>query len=445
MTPRSLKTWAKLVAYTGAAQTLVQAIGFFAGILVIRLLPVHEYALYTLANTMLGTMTILADGGIASGVMSQGGKVWQDKQKLGAVLVTGMALRKKFAVFSLLVAVPILFYLLRKHEASWLMSGMIVLSLMPAFFASLSGALLEIPVKLHQAIKPLQTILVQANLGRLALLGLTIFVFPFAAMAIVCTGASQAWINWRLRKVSAGYSNRAQTQDTEVKKDILKIVSRVMPEAIYYCFSGQIIIWLLTLFGTTTGIAEVGALTRLAMAFNLFAAIANILVIPRFARLSGSYRLLLSRYFLVLGLALVFCLAGIFVAGQFSSQLLLILGSNYLHLKDVVELSWGAVINDSFSDIDTTFKASPLILMAMASGISLIGGMSFSLSLSRGIVMPSWFAIPYNFMIQIIFILLFDVTKPIGVLAVSMFVNFFQLVICIGYFNLSLLKLEKSN
>lgn len=72
--------WAKLIAITGSAQVMVQAIGFISGILVIRLLPTHEYALYTLANTMLGTMTLLADGGIATGVMSQGGKVWQDKQ-----------------------------------------------------------------------------------------------------------------------------------------------------------------------------------------------------------------------------------------------------------------------------------------------------------------------------------------------------------------------------
>jgi hypothetical protein len=44
------------------------------GILIIRLLPV-EYAFYTLANTMHRTMTVLADGGITTGVMSQVGKV----------------------------------------------------------------------------------------------------------------------------------------------------------------------------------------------------------------------------------------------------------------------------------------------------------------------------------------------------------------------------------
>ena len=78
-------TWFKLISITGGAQLIVQAIGLVSGIIVIRLLSTSEYGLYTLANTMLGTMIILADGGISAGVMAQGGKVWQDKNQLGIV------------------------------------------------------------------------------------------------------------------------------------------------------------------------------------------------------------------------------------------------------------------------------------------------------------------------------------------------------------------------
>src|SRR5215213_1625169 len=102
--------WGKLITLTGAAQIIVQALGFISGILIVRLLSVNEYALYTLANTMLGTLTILADSGISNGVMAQAGKVWQDKKKLGSVLVTGLALRKKFGIISLLVATPVMIY-----------------------------------------------------------------------------------------------------------------------------------------------------------------------------------------------------------------------------------------------------------------------------------------------------------------------------------------------
>lgn len=95
----NLFTIIKLFIVTGGAQILIQAIGFISGIMVIRLLSPQEYAYYVLANTVLGTMVVLADGGVSSGVMSQGAKVWQDKIKLGLVFSTGIHLRKKIRSF----------------------------------------------------------------------------------------------------------------------------------------------------------------------------------------------------------------------------------------------------------------------------------------------------------------------------------------------------------
>jgi hypothetical protein len=98
-------------------------VGFVCGILIIRLSPVQEYAFYTLANTMLGTMTVLSDGDISTGVMDQGGKVCKDKEKLGVVLATGLDLRRKFAIGSLLVSAPVLLYLLMHNKASCLLQS----------------------------------------------------------------------------------------------------------------------------------------------------------------------------------------------------------------------------------------------------------------------------------------------------------------------------------
>src|SRR5690606_14307653 len=135
--------WGKLLSVTAMAQIAVQALGMITGIFIIRLLPVEEYAYYTLANAMLGTMTILADGGIVSGVMAQGGKVWKDKEKLGIVLATGLHLRQRFAIGSLAVSLPILAYLLWQHGASALFIMLILLAIIPAFFSALSDSLLE--------------------------------------------------------------------------------------------------------------------------------------------------------------------------------------------------------------------------------------------------------------------------------------------------------------
>ncbi len=137
--PKYLKLfdWVKLISITGGAQILIQAIGMISGILIIRMLPTNEYALYTLANTMLGTLMMLTDSGISSGVMSQSGKVWEDKERLGIVLATGLNLRRKFALVVIIIMTPFLLYILMTNGASWFTAILLAVSLIPAFTTSL--------------------------------------------------------------------------------------------------------------------------------------------------------------------------------------------------------------------------------------------------------------------------------------------------------------------
>ncbi|MDR2475779.1 MAG: hypothetical protein LBD45_07955, partial [Bacteroidales bacterium] len=292
---QKINYWLKLITITGLAQVIVQAVGFISGILVIRLLPVEEYALYTLANTMLGTMTVLSDGGISTGVMAQGGKVWQDKQKLGAVLATGLDLRRKFAGFSLIVSLPILAYLLLHHGATWITTILITASLIPAFYAALSDNLLQIPVKLHQAITPLQRNQVEVGIGRLILTGLTLFAFPWAFVAIIASGIPRIWGNVRLRKIASGFINEEEGGDDGERKEILKVVKRILPVSGYYAFSGQITIWLMSTFGNTASVAQLGALGRLSAILSIVSAIIAMFVVPRFTRIKNNKILLTKR------------------------------------------------------------------------------------------------------------------------------------------------------
>ena len=57
-----------------AVQVIVQLLGFLSGILLIRILEQREYAFFTIANTMQGTLNLLADVGISVGLVSIGGR-----------------------------------------------------------------------------------------------------------------------------------------------------------------------------------------------------------------------------------------------------------------------------------------------------------------------------------------------------------------------------------
>lgn len=401
--------WGKLITITGSAQLIVQAIGFLSAIVVIRHLPTHEYALYTLANTMLGTMILLADGGISTGVMSQGGQIWKDREKLGQVIATGLDLRRKFAVGSLLVAIPILLYLLLRHGASWLTASLIVISLIPAFFTSLSGTLLEVAPKLKQDITPLQKIQVGNNAMRLALIGITIFSFPWAYVAILAAGVPQIWANLRLRKISIKYANFNQPADPEIRKNILTFVRRILPGSIYYCASGQITVWLISIFGSTTAVAQVGALGRLVMVLNLFTVIFSTLIAPRFARLPNNKKILLVNYLRIQVLLFIVLAAIVGVVWLFPTQILWVLGYSYANLKSEVVLNIGG------------------------SCLGLIAGCSFSLYTHRGWAIKPIVLIPLSIAAIAISALLLDISTLHGVLLMNLYVAAFEMVMHIIY------------
>lgn len=360
----------KLVTITGSMQAIVQIVGFLSGILVIRLLPTSEYAIYILANTMLGTMTVLADGGISTGVMAQGGKVWHNPAKLGAVLATGLDLRSKFAIVSLIVAIPVMIYLMRVHDATWVMSLVVVLAIVPAFFSALSGSLLQIPPKLAQDVTSLQRTLVQSNLLRLMLIGPALFVFPFAYVAVLAGGLPQIWANIRFRRIASAYADWKQRPDVFIRRELMVFIKRIFPGAIYFCVSGQISIWLISIFGATAALAQVGALARLAMILTLFTTMFNILIVPRFARLEENRRLLVDRYIKIQLILVVVSVSMVTIVWLFPDQVLWILGSKYNHLKDELVLCFIGTCLNLFVGINYGLNASRGWLLHPAIGIA---------------------------------------------------------------------------
>ena len=401
--------WIKLISITGSTQLIVQAVGFASGIMIIRLLPIQEYALYTLANTMLGTMTVLADGGVTTGVMSQGAKVWQNKEKLGAVLNTGLALRRKFAFISLIIATPILFYLLLNNGASWLVTSLIVVSLIPAFFAALSDSLLEIVPKLHQDISALQKNQLIVSLGRLVLVGLTMFIFPWAFIAILAGSIPRIYGNLKLKIIATKFIDSNQSVDAEVHKEILIIVKRTLPGAIYFCFSSQITIWLISIFGNATAVAQLGALGRLTVLLGLISVIINTLIVPRFARLAPHRKNLFKRALYTFLSVFFISVIIIFLALSFPVQILSILGNSYGTLSNEMIIS--------------------VVIGCVNLGISVF----ISFSSSRGWIINPYLMMVLNIIGTVFPLFFVDVSTLNGVLLLSLYSSVWGILIYGGY------------
>lgn len=364
--------WTKLLSLTGGTQLVVQVLGFLTGVLLVRLIPEKEYAFYTIVNTMLGTMTILADGGVGTGVIAYGGKVWQDKYKLGQVLATGISLRKVFSIISLVVTLPILAYLLYVQKAEWWQIAIMIAALIPAFLAAVSDSILEIVPKLQQDLKPLQVNQLVVTVGRFILSVAGAFFFPFTFVALLANGIPRMYGNIQLRKISSKFVDTEAKANPEVRKSILAVVKRRMPEAIYYSFSGQITIWLLSLMGSTSSVAQIGALSRISLITTSFTMVLGMLVIPRFARLPEDKTVLFKKY--VQGFSMAF------------GALLLMLVVLWLS-SDLVLMAFGKEYEGLNNE---------LVFYFIGAAIAILANFTYSLFSSRGWLMNPVFSICIN-------------------------------------------------
>lgn len=411
--------WSKLLSVTASTQLMIQVFGFLCGLIILRFLSVEEYAFYTIGNAMLSTMTVLSDGGISSGVLAQGSKVWQDPNKLSVVLHTGLQLRKKFAFISLAVSLPILIYLLNNHNAHWYVMVLITLALIPAFWGALSDSLLEIVPKLHQDIKPLQYNQLKVGLWRLILAGLSLIFVPQAFIALLANGVPRLYGNFQLRKISNQRLSSTNTEESaEVKSEILKTVRRILPTSIYICFSGQVNIWLVSLFGKTSSIAQIGAISRLSMILSVFSVVFATIVIPRFARLPKVKSIVLKHFFSIYGILIAFIIFFVTIVWIFSSQLLWLLGSKYDGLDFALLLSMGG------------------------SCVYVVSDMLYKLLSSREIIVNPALSITLNIIATAFGIYFFDMSSLYGVLYLHVVVTGTFFLLNSSFSIYSILKLE---
>ena len=168
---------AKVVGSFAFVQGIVQFVGFLSGILLVRSLDKHEYAYFTIANTMQGTMNLLADIGISVGLISIGGRVWQDRYRFGQLINTALGLRKKLGAIAIVVITPILFVMLQKNGAPISYNLLLIALVLVGISIELSIGVFGVVPRLRSDIRVIQRIDLTGAITRLLLLIGLAFVF----------------------------------------------------------------------------------------------------------------------------------------------------------------------------------------------------------------------------------------------------------------------------
>ena len=335
---------ARIVGSFATVQVMVQLIGFLSGILLVRYLDQREYAYFTIANTMQGTINVLADIGISIGLVSIGGRVWQDRNRFGQLITTGLKMRRKLGAAAIIVITPILFYMLVKNGASLLYTVALIAVVLAGLLVQLSVGVLSVVPRLHSDIGKIQTIDFTGSVVRLALIGGAMLLFLNAGLAVAIGSATILLQYVLLRRYVGRVVDLGAPENIEDRAAMRGFIKNQAANAIFFCLQGQITIFLISFFGTrASSVAEVGALGRLAMIFAVFSNLLTNIFAPAFARCQSPRRLR-WQFAAIVGGVTAFSCAVVGAAALFPDAFLFVLGGKYAHLdRELVLMVAGAV------------------------------------------------------------------------------------------------------
>ena len=375
---------ARAVGGFAVVQAIVQVIGFLSGILLIRHLAQREYAYFTIANTMQGTLNVLADIGISVGLVSIGGRVWQDRQRFGQLVKTAGGLRRKLGVIAALVITPVLYFMLVKNGAPVSYALILIALVLAGLAVQLALGVLGVVPRLHSDIRKIQTIDLVGAVVRFLILLALMFVFLNGAVAVAVGSATLYLQYWMLRSYAARVIDFDASENEEDRHAMQGFIRNLAANAVFFCFQGQITVFLISLFGRdVTSVAEVGALGRLAMVFTVLTNLLSNIFGPAFARCQDPRRLR-WQYAITVGGVTAFSLMLIVAAILFPRAFLFVLGAKYAHLEH------------------------ELVLMLSVAVLGALTGTFWTLNASKAWIAGSWLYIPLTVVTQIALIPITD-------------------------------------
>lgn len=393
-----VRSWTGVLAKFLALQLAVQALSAAGGIIVVRSLTKQDYAYFTIANSAMLALIALVNSGVTYGVSAIGGRMWQDGRRLARLISTAHRVSRGPTALALFPIIIMLVWLLYENGGTF---GVVaLLCFLVAFSAAfqLSYSILIVLPRLRGAFGVLQRFDAIAAAVRLVLLAgaALIFIDTPMVLAIFASVYCGQWLFirfWVKRNIGVD-----ATVEPEVEAEMRKIVRRQWLNEVYAAFQGQISVFLLSAFGTTAAVADLGALTRFSVIFAALGATMQAVVLPAFARCQDPTKLA-PLYLQILGANAIVGFLPIALVVVTPKAFLWLLGEKYL------DLSW------------------ELLLVAISAGFSLISSTTYGLNTSRAWIYPGWIAVPISIATQVTLILVVGVATLSQVLWMQLLTN----------------------
>jgi hypothetical protein len=328
------RAWIGIFSAYFSAQTATQATGMAAGLLLTRSMPVREFALYTLASSVISFFTFASDLGSTSSLVFFFHRAARAGGEFGDYLAAVLGLRRTaFLVGAVAVVLAFPATAASKGFARWDIA-LATAGILAAAWFQIAASVRVLALRLGDRYGQSYRAEMAGGALRLA-----------AALGMIGLALLRAWI-----AVAADLAPH--------RRQVLRYLLPSLPSAVYFSLQGPLVVWLSATFGSTRNLAEVGALGRLGLLVGMFSGLTGVVFLPRMARITDD-RVFRRRY-LQFG-ALLLAIAAGMLATAFAAPglLLFILGPHYAGLH------------------------RELLLVVAGSGLTLLSGYGVGVNLSR--------------------------------------------------------------
>lgn len=393
-TTARLRRWAGILSAYFTAQSLTQLAGIAAGLLLVRTMPVREFAFYTLALSVVSFFTFVSDLGSSSALIHFFHRTRREGEgDFAPYLAAVLSLRRiAFLAGTLAVLVAFPAAALAKGYGGWeiaLVTGGILLCVWFQIRSSLRVLALRLADRYGASYR---AELAGAAVRLLFVLALIAGAWLQAWMGILATVAATATVALLARPQ---IPEAPAAEPGPYRRQVLHYLLPTLPSALFFAIQGPLTVWLAATFGATRNIAEVGALSRLGLVVGVFLNLTGVVLLPRLARIADE-RFWRIRYLQFGGALIGVSLTLLAAAALAPGPLLWILGESYAGLH------------------------RELLLVVAGAGCSLIGGYVVNVNLARAWTRWQSATVIVEIAAQALLIVLLPLDTTAGVLTLTL-------------------------
>jgi len=321
---------------------MVVAANVVAGILIVRLLPLSEYALYVTASVLLAMISTGSDMGLSQGVNSLGARIHRAPELLSSLVASAMRYRRMFFAAMVLVVMVVGYFMFQGGQWAPARVGIMVIIVLVIGWVQSTAGIRKSVLHIHHNAGALFRVGMAEALARMAAVWICLFS-PTAESALLTNLLGVMAARIMFSKQCRQYLVDVAVVSVEQSRQLRNFVIPLMPAVIYFMLQAQLSTFMLNIYGYTESVAEVGALGRLGQIISVLMMLNPFLIQPFFARLDDKREFVF--WVRVVVMTLIFT-SGIVTASGYllPSWWLFILGDNYSGLSAELPLALAGVM-----------------------------------------------------------------------------------------------------